>query len=221
MILKDKLSFNSKREYTPEGFLVVPARISRTGIQDYFAGELDKDAPDPMKIIRLFRPAEEVFNQDSIDSLKNKTITDDHPPESIDSKNCQTLSVGHTGSEIVQDGDFLQADFHITDAETIKKIEQGKVEVSVGYSSDIEYTEGLTDTGEKYDAIQRNIRGNHIAIVEKGRAGSHVKISDHLKKDSTMKIKINDVDYEVSDQVAQAVSSMQTKLKDMEAEAEK
>lgn len=221
MILKDKLSFNSKREYTPEGFLVVPARISRTGIQDYFAGELDNESTEPMKVVRLFRPAEEVFSQDSIDSLKNKTITDDHPQESVDAENCKTVSVGHSGSEIVQDGDFLTADFHITDADTIKKIEQGKVEVSVGYSSDIEYIEGVTDTGDKYDAIQRNIRGNHIAIVEKGRAGSLVKISDNLKKDSTMKVNINDVDFEFEDQAGQAVISLQRKLRDAEAELEK
>ena len=221
LFLRDKHSFQSKRRYTDEGFLVVPSRIARTGIQDYFAGELGIKDGDPMRVIRVYRPPEEVFSPESMQSFENKSITDNHPQKSVSIENVKSLTVGHTASGVERDGDFLIAELHIKDAKTIKQVESGKVELSNGYSSDIEFVEGVTDSGQKYDAVQRNIRGNHIAIVEKGRAGSAVKISDNKKEPTMAKINVSGVDIEVTDQAKQAFEVLQGQLKDAEEEKKK
>ena len=224
MFLKDRLQITTKREYTDEGFLKVPARISRIGIQEYLAVEMGITDKEPGAIIRVYRPEEEVFSEDSLASFATKPITDNHPPELVTSKNAKQFSVGHVGPEVTRDGMFAQTLLHITDADAITKIESGKVELSNGYTADIEWTPGISPNGEQYDAIQRNIKGNHVAIVEKGRAGSECRLADNLPtngdKAIMAKITIDGVDYEVSDQAGQAVGKLQGRLFDAEKETQ-
>lgn len=221
MFLKDRLKLNSEREYTDEGFLRVPARISRTGIQEYFAVEMGLTDRDPKEVIKVYRPEEEVFSDISLNSFSSKPVTNNHPPELVTSKNSKQYTVGMSGPEVLKDGDFVKAVLNITDAEAIENIESGKVELSNGYTADIDWTPGVTPEGEQYDAVQRNIKGNHIAIVERGRAGPSCKVADNLpySGDSLMKITIDGVDYEVSDQAGQAVAKLQARCTDMEKEA--
>lgn len=225
MYLQDRLNIPSKRTYTDEGFLIVPARISRTGIQNYLAVEMGLTDRDPKDIIKVYRSAEEVFSPESLNSFTNKPITDNHPPELVNAANSKMFSVGHAGPEVTQDGDFAETILHVTDAEAIAKIESGKVELSNGYIADIDWTEGVTPEGEIYDAVQRNIKGNHIAIVERGRAGSSCRVADHLPTEGdtvTMaNITIDGVDYEVPTQAAQAVGKLQARLTDAEEETKK
>jgi Uncharacterized protein conserved in bacteria (DUF2213) len=75
----------------------------------------------------------------------------------------------------------------IKDATAISAIKGGKAELSVGYSADLDWTAGVTADGERYDAIQRAIRGNHIAICSQARGGSQLRIGD-----SSMSYKVND-----------------------------
>lgn len=221
MFLKDRLKITSQRKYTDEGFLKVPARIARTGIQEYYAAEMNADTTDPMEIIKVYRPPEEVFSQGSLDSFSTKPVTNNHPPVLVDAENAKEYSVGMSGPEITQDGDYVSAMLIVTDAEAIKNIESGKVELSNGYTSDVDWTPGISPEGEQYDAIQRNIKGNHIAIVERGRAGPSCKVADNQPsiEENLMKITIDGVDYEVSDQAGQAVTKLQTRCTDMEKEA--
>ena len=225
MYLHDRLTLNSERTYTDEGFLQVPSRISRVGIQQYTALEMGLTDRDPTDIIKVFRPEEEVFSQDSLTSFANKPITDNHPPELVTAKNSKEFSVGHAGPEVTQDGMFAKTILHVTDADAIAKIESGKVELSNGYIADIDWTPGVTpDSGENYDAIQRNIKGNHIAIVERGRAGSECRVTDTLPTEGDRvimaKIHIDGVDFEVPDQAAQAVGKLQSRLADAEEETQ-
>jgi hypothetical protein len=223
MFFRDRLGINSKRTYTDEGYLVVPGRIGRIGIQDYLASEMGVSDRNPTDVIRVYRPQEEVFKDDSINSFANKPVTDNHPPELVNANNAKQYSVGHSGPEITRDGMFAEALLYITDANSIKNIESGKVELSNGYSCDIEWKSGITEDGESYDAIQRNIKGNHIAIVAKGRAGPSCKLADNSPETEAkqMLITIDSVQYEVSEQVAQAHQKVQARLNDAEAEAEK
>ncbi len=219
MLLNDRFNLGSEREFTDEGFLNVPAKISRVGIQEYKAFEMGLTDREPNDIIRVFRPEEEVFSNTALKSFSNKPVTDNHPPEAVNAKNFKTFTIGHSGPEVTKDGIFVKTMLHIMDADTIAKIESGKVELSNGYSADIEWTSGVTPEGEQFDAIQRNIIGNHIAIVDSGRAGSECSLADNLPltKDTTnMKITIDGVDFDVSDQAAQAVGKLQKRLKDTE-----
>ncbi len=223
MFLSDRLQITTEREYTDEGFLKVPARISRTGIQEYLAVEMGIADKEPNDIIRVFRPEEEVFSGNSLESFANKPVTDNHPPELVTAKNAKQFSVGHAGPEVVKDGMFAKTFVHVTDADAIAKIESGKVELSNGYTADIDWTPGVTPDGDQYDAIQRNIKGNHIAIVDRGRAGSACRLADNLPtvgdKVTMAKITVDGVDFEVSEQAAQAVGKLQTRLTDAENEA--
>lgn len=215
----------SGRKYTAEGFLVVDARIARTGIQEYLAIEMGLEDRDPMTYIKVYRPSEEVFSQDSMSSFANKVVTDDHPTELVNAKNATSLTVGYSSSDIRRDGIFLVTQLHIIDDEAIQKIKDGKVELSNGYTSDIDWTPGITPDGIPYDAIQRNIKGNHIALVDRGRCGSACKVSDNSPTnqstvETTMPstVQIDGVDFEVTDQVAQAVKKLQRRLSDAEEE---
>ncbi len=219
MLLIDKLNIGSKREFTDEGFLMVPARISRVGIQEYTAIELGLNDSEPNKVLKIFRPEKEVFNESSMKSFANKPVTDNHPAMLVDSTNAKEFMVGMSGHEITKDGDFVSAQLVITDAIAIKNIEDGKVELSNGYTCDIDWTSGTNGKNEQFDAIQRNIKGNHIALVTKGRAGSDCRLADtkHENKNN-MKVTIDGVDYEVSDQACQAVSKLQKTLADAQNE---
>lgn len=223
MFLSDRLNITSKRKYTDEGFLEVPARISRTGIQEYLAIEMGLTDRDPKQIVKVYRPEEEVFSDLSLKSFANKPVTNNHPRELVNPTNSKEFSVGMSGPEVVKDGTYVSTVLHITDGQAIKNIEDGKVELSNGYTADIEWVSGITPNGESYDAIQRNIKGNHIAIVERGRAGPACRVADNLPstgdKVAMAKITIDGVDFEVSDQAAQAVGKLQARLSDAEMEA--
>lgn len=224
MFLADRLNISTEREYTDEGFLRVPARISRIGIQEYLAVEMGLTDRDPTDIIRVYRPEEEVFSDDSLNSFASKPVTNNHPPELVNPKNFRNFGVGFSGPEVTQDGMFAKTVLHVTDEEAIKNIESGKVELSNGYTADIDWTPGVTPDGEQFDAVQRNIKGNHIAIVERGRAGPACRVADNLPitgdKVAMAKITIDGVDFEVSDQAAQAVDKLQARLTDAEKEAQ-
>ena len=224
MFLSDKLQITTEREYTDEGFLKVPARISRTGIQEYLAVEMGLSDREPTDKIKVYRPEEEVFSDISLSSFASKPVTNNHPPELVNASNSKQYSVGMSDAQITRDGDFVKTILYVTDAEAISNIESGKVELSNGYTADIDWTPGVTPSGETYDAIQRNIKGNHIAIVERGRAGPSCRVADNSPMSGEVimaKATIDGVDYEVSDQAAQAVGKLHKRLNDAEEEAKK
>jgi len=189
--MMDKFYFpETERTYTPEGYLIVPATISRPGTQTYKAKELVADELSlpfnfkPDDAVVVYRPSEEVFKAESIDSFKNIAVTNNHPPEFLNSKNYKKYSVGIVLSDVGSDEKHVQATLKITDYDTINEIKDGKVDMSAGYSSNIYFEDGLTPEGEAYQAIQKDIIGNHVAVVMRGRAGSEVKLKDGLENPS-------------------------------------
>ena len=165
-----------KASVTDEGFLVDSPIVGRVGIQLY------KNADGTVR--REFRPPEEVFKADSLNSFVGKPITDGHPAEMVNAKNAKSLLVGAIHTEGKQDGDNVVAGITIHDADMIDKIMKGgKRELSLGYKVDIEEISGVWN-GQEYDAIQRNIRINHLAIVPRGRAGNARLNLDRLDAES-------------------------------------
>lgn len=153
-----------KATRTDEGYLVDTPIVGRVGIQLY------KNADGTIR--RELRPTEEVFHADSLKSFAGKPVTDEHPGEPVTAKNAKRLSVGTMQGEGKQDGDNVVAPIIIHDGEMIDKVMKGgKRELSLGYKVDLEETPGVWN-GQEYDAIQRNIRVNHLAIVPRGRAGN-------------------------------------------------
>lgn len=157
----DKTAFRATK--TDEGFLVDFPVVGRIGIQRYQKAD--------GSIYRELRLPEEVFNADSLSSFAGKPITFGHPDDPVNAENAKQLTIGTMQSDGVQDGDHVRSKIVIHDGESIKKIERLKIkELSLGYSVTLDETPGIWN-GQEYDAIQRNIKINHLAVVEHGRAG--------------------------------------------------
>ena len=168
-----RLSENiSRRE--PEGYLLcLNVPVARTGFQEYLPEELNLP-PDPSGgLVSVWRPEEEVFSPETVASFEGMPVTNDHPPGGVDAENIRRLQSGHahnvrrgTGAE----SDLLLADLIITDPCLADTVLAGKREISCGYTYE------LCEENNRY--VQRKSRGNHIAVVDAGRAGSRVSIKD-------------------------------------------
>lgn len=175
----DRSSYRiTRREYTDEGFLRVPGKVARTGIQDYLASELGLPG-DPNRIVKVYRPPEEVFNADSLASYNGADITLNHPKGLVTADNYKVTSVGVVRGDGKQADDFVQSDLIVKDATAIKAINSGKCELSAGYTAVYDATPGITPEGEAYDYVQREIRINHVAIVDRARAGANARVFDN------------------------------------------
>ena len=157
---------------TNEGFLIcrnVP--ISRTGDQDYIGTEIGLD---DASMHSVHRKSEEVFSDAALASFEGKPVTDDHPPELLTPDTARMYEKGHAQNIRPGIGEwegYVLADLHIHDRDLIEKIQNGKREISCGY--ECEY---LQEPDGSYS--QHKIRGNHIAVVDKGRAGKRAAIQD-------------------------------------------
>jgi hypothetical protein len=122
-------------------------------------------------IRRELRPPEEVFHPESVASAKMRPITDRHPDEFVTPDNAQELGVGFTGEKVRSDGLLLVVPVSIATKRGIQAVADGRREVSFGYEARVDEESG-TFEGEDYTHVQRGIRYNHLALVEKARAGS-------------------------------------------------
>lgn len=165
---------------TEEGFLIcknVP--IARTGEQDYLAGEIGIDSENPNTVIKVYRYPNDVFDTAAMASFEGKTVTDEHPNELVTIDNIGNYDRGHL-QNIRRLDDLLIGDLFITDPVLAGEIRSGaKREVSCGYTCN------YIKDGENYK--QANIRGNHIAVVTHGRAGSRVSIKDTAEEIAAVK----------------------------------
>lgn len=158
-----------------DGTVSTMARAVRTGIQEYTGAELglvDRD------IVRVYRPESEVFSKDSLQSFSHATVTINHPPVLVDADNWKEYAAGEVSTDVLRDGEFLAVPLLLKDRAAIDAVNSGKVELSAGYTADIELIDGVTPSGEPYDAVQKNIRINHLALVDNARAGSKARIGD-------------------------------------------
>ena len=154
----------SPAEKTPEGFLIARAPLTSVGVFVY-----RNDDGSPRRELRL---PEEVFNEDSLNSLKLKPLTLLHPKEGkVTPENIEELSVGSVGTDISSDSYRVYGSLSAQKADGIEAIENNTARsLSCGYTCDIEWTSGVW-LGMPYDCIQRNIRYNHVALVPTPRAG--------------------------------------------------
>ena len=167
-----RLSENiSRRE--PEGYLLcLNVPVARTGTQEYLPEELGLLGGG--SLVSVYRPEAEVFSPETIASFEGMPVTNDHPPEGVDVSNIRALQKGHAHNIRRGNGeetDLLLADLIITDPKLIDLVLSGKREISCGYTYE------LCEENGQY--IQRKIRGNHVAVVDAGRAGPRVSIKDN------------------------------------------
>lgn len=143
------------------GFLRLEGLYTRTGVFDY----QDENGAEWGEL----RLAEDVFHADALRSFDHLVVTNDHPDEFVNTRNVSKVQVGH-GGRVQQKDDFMAGPVIITDAHTIIDVQAGKKQLSCGYTAELVEERGVHD-GRPYTARQTNIRGNHLAIVDVGRAG--------------------------------------------------
>jgi len=199
-----------KATKTDEGFLVDTPIVGRVGIQTY----MNADGTTRKE----YRPAEEVFHPDALASMVGKPITDAHPNGKVTAANFKKLTIGTILGAGKQDGDNVRVDIIIQDAEAIIKAEKGGVrELSLGYTVDLDETPGEFN-GEKYDAIQKNIKVNHLALVPKGRAGNArlnldrfdaVAFTEDVMSDKLGRVRLdNGIEYDAAPEVVHALDKL-------------
>ncbi|MDR7032946.1 DUF2213 domain-containing protein [Mesorhizobium sp. BE184] len=179
MQFTDAVTVAGKPRRTADGYLVAEARAVRTGIQLYAGSEVGK--PE-MPVVRVYRGADQVFAQDSLQSFSHAPITIDHPDVAVDASNWSTLAVGEVSTAAKKDGEWVMLPLILKDARAINAVESGKRELSAGYECSLDWTPGKTADGQPFDAQQLGIKINHLALVDKARAGSKARIGDDVGK---------------------------------------
>ena len=151
--------------FTAEGYLVDHPIVTSVGIFEYLKGG---------KIHRELRLPENVFDPESLASYKGKPIIITHQAGEVNKNNVQREAIGTIMSEGYQDGDDVRAEIVIHNTDAMQR--SGLKELSLGYSVDLDETPGVWN-GQPYDAIQTNIRINHLALVEAARAGEQARLN--------------------------------------------
>lgn len=151
---------------TAEGYLTfndVP--ITKSGVFPYRRqdGAISYEAKLP----------DEILSDHTVATAQHKSVTDEHPTELVTADNHGQLAKGFSHADARVENDKVLVSFTVTDSALIQKIKNGKREISIGFLSDIVQESGELN-GSRYDSVQRNIEINHIAIVNKGRAGSDI-----------------------------------------------
>ena len=228
-------------ERTNEGFLKGRAIVTSIGVFTY------KRADGTIQ--RELRLPEEVFSPLTLNSMKLKPVTLNHPTELVTSDNADKLQVGSLGDnpswtkewhdrnwEEVTDGINCAIDMVITKKDAVDAVLNGKQSLSMGYTCDLEMAQpGSTWCGVEYDFIQRNIRYNHCAIVDSARAGDNAKIElrvdseDAVLEDMVIKtdggtkmlkkINLDGIEYEAEESVIKALNKERARADQAESDA--
>jgi len=171
-----------RREYDTNGWFEVKDNpLSLVGIFPYSGRSIAPEA-EPDKIYMVYRPAEELGTQECIDSFKLIPWIDNHvmlgsEEDGLTPSEAKGVQ-GVIGQDVYFDGSTLKGNIKVFSEAMANLIANGKKELSCGYRCRYEYSPGVFD-GVKYDYVQREIRGNHLALVENGRMGKDVAVLDH------------------------------------------
>lgn len=166
------------RRYDDDGRLhVMRSNISAAQVSPYFGYEIaGVSGLEPDRIYHLYRDPVEL--EKAAATFERLPILSEHVQVLDITENQADLRIGCIGSHVVFEHPFLIADLCFDRADAIAAIEtRAAYELSCGYRYDADMTAGEID-GQKYDGVMRNIRGNHLALVERGRAGRDVVVGD-------------------------------------------
>lgn len=225
-IRADRSEVKGRMVETDEGYLRGNAIVTRTGVFEY----MNMDGT----IRRELRHPDDVFDAASLETLAMIPVTVEHPSELVTSETAEQLSVGQTGEMVKPDGKYLIVPFTITSKRGIDAVRGGKQELSLGYT-----TETIPESGEyngqPYDYRQTNIRYNHLAIVDRARAGGAARINmdgaavqsiNHsTNEEATMpnpvQVTLDGISYDAAPEVAKALEKAQSELASVRADAGK
>ncbi|MDD4702542.1 MAG: DUF2213 domain-containing protein [Desulfovibrio sp.] len=186
------LDTQSARTKDANGFLHVQDNpVTREQVAVYYGYEIpqcEELGLDPQKEYRLYRPGSELAKAAPticrlpLELMHNDTDAENLPKAEI---------IGALGSDPRFDGEYLRVSLCVHDADAIRRIEDNELkELSLAYLYDLDMTPGQWQ-GQAYDGIMRNLRGNHLALVDMGRAGPTVAVRDNAPKPQTTEPKMS------------------------------
>jgi uncharacterized protein len=211
----------SAREEDINGWIEIKRNpISKVGVFEYSGAQIDPEGINPEidqeRIYKVYRPEEELSDPETLKSFRLLPWTDEHamlgndengliPPE-------KKGIHGVIGEDVYYDDGYLKANLKVFSQRLADLIEKGKKELSIGYRCLYEIASGVFN-GESYDAIQRRIRGNHVALVEEGRSGHDVAVLDHFKFTFDTRLLMETEKTEVKDEIT--VESLSRRLQEL------
>ncbi|MBT0422795.1 DUF2213 domain-containing protein [Morganella morganii] len=191
----------TKRTYDNNGWLEVKDNpISKAGVFDYLGSEIG--APEPDRIYKVFRPPEELASQETIKSFRLTPFIVDHEMLGKNATPAEKKGIqGVIGENVYYDHPYLRANIKIFSDAALSDIDSGKIELSPGYRSRYDFDNPGVYEGQAYEVIQRQLRGNHLALVDEGRTGADVAVQDHLVVtiDTKELIRMNEEDKKTTD----------------------
>ena len=170
------------------GYTTIPRNpISRVGVFPYSGRSIGAPPDQADRIFMVYRPEAELADPETLESFKLAPWTDDHamlgnPALQEGLTNPEDKGVhGTIGEQVEYDPTTrtLYANLKLWSSKLAALVDAGKKELSCGFRCVYEFATGNFE-GQPYDAIQRTIRGNHLASVPEGRMGPGVAVLDHL-----------------------------------------
>lgn len=165
------------KEIDDNGFwLIEDNPVSIEGVFPYLGKTIDPRL-EPDRIYQVYRPFDELSNPETLKSFDGIPFIDDHEMlgegfTPVDKRPAAGVMMNPKAGN-----GMLRADLKIFSEEMKDKIAGGKKELSLGYQCTYQLKRGVWN-GKPYDAIQRDLRGNHIALVDRGRMGAEVRVYD-------------------------------------------
>jgi hypothetical protein len=163
--------------------------VSSFGIFDYSAAQVQVPGweSDPNRIVKIFRPEDEVRSPEFLQSFDNKPFiinhTNMHGEDADEGEDPDDVGVKGVLTNMRYEAPWARGDIHVFSRKAQMAIDRGMKDVSLGYDCTFDMTPGVFN-GQPYEAVQRNLRGNHIALVPEGRVkGARVldgRCFDHL-----------------------------------------
>lgn len=179
--------------------------ISKVGVFPYSGAQISPDL-EADKIYQVYRPEEELSDPETIESFKLIPWTDEHemlsgkPVEGMTDPSRKGVH-GVIGEDVYFEDGYLKGNLKVFSNKLAELIDSGKKELSIGYRCLYDIESGVYN-GVRYDAIQRQIRGNHVALVEEGRSGHDVSVLDTFKFTfDTKGLKMADMENKPDDEV--------------------
>lgn len=221
---------DTMREYDENGWAEIKENpISKVGVFEYLGSTIDPDGSMGLaanKLYKVYRPEEELSDPKCIDSFRLLPWTDEHAMLGSTDEGLTPAEKkgvhGVIGENVFFKDGYLKANLKVFSEKLANKIKAGKKELSIGYRCLYELASGVYDNTH-YDAIQREIRGNHVALVDRGRSGPDVAVLDHFRitldaKDLIMSKKDEDMkkDEETMDSLKKENMDLKEKLKAQE-----
>lgn len=214
----------TSRTYDLNGWPEIPNNpLSKVGIFDYAGYQISSEL-EPNKIYKVYRPASELSDPETVNSFKLLPFTDDHAMLGKEEDGLIAPEEkgihGVIGENVHFENGYLKGNIKIFSNKLAQLIQEGKKELSIGYRCLYDISPGVYD-GQSYDVIQRSIRGNHLALVTEGRAGADVSVLDHFRTTfDSRSLQMPNPDKEFfssGDPAAAATSSASASLAAMEA----